>query len=79
MFTKRMLRYGIVGGLFALTPLFVAPALAKPPGGTPPGQANKPNTPPGNPDCARDEGKASPKKANPNGNACGQTNNPPFN
>jgi hypothetical protein len=53
-------------------------ASAKPPGGSPPTPAAA-KSPPGNPDCANDNGKASPKKANPNGNACGQKNNPPYN
>ena len=83
MLKKSMLRHGFAAAIFAVSGFVVAgPAEAAPPqgkGNTQTAQANKPDTPPGNKDCTKDEGKASPKKANPKGNACGQTGNPPFN
>lgn len=79
MFRKQMLGYLLGGVALALSPVLVAPGHAAPPGGSSPGQAKKAESPPGNPNCAKDNGKASPSKANAQGNACGQKANPPYN
>ena len=79
LLTGRALRKAASGALFlGLTIGLTLPAYAVPPGGKPT-QAKKPDSPPGNPNCAKDNGKASPKKADPKGFACGQKNNPPHN
>ena len=82
MATLSVRRKVVHGAILAAVAIGLSfPAFAKPPQGNPPGNnGNNGNQGThGNVDCAKDNGKASPKKPNDNGRACGQKNNPPFN